>query len=186
DDVEIQAMNQFDALLGWRKKPGVTDTLVTSEYRIVEATNSRGLRGPEYSIEKPKGTRRILLLGDSFAEGYTVDFRDLCSQVLQRALNQAGAGQFEVINAGTAGYSTDQELLYYVNEGRNYRPDITVVLFYVNDVWYNDQSRYWRGFKPRYVGRGGELQLTNVPGAAADPNAFSFAVAGGTGVTPWV
>lgn len=183
EDVEIQVLNQHDSMLGWRKIPGATDTLATAEYRIIESINSRGIRGPEIAETRPPGARRVLVLGDSFAEGYTVEFADLCSEVLQRELNDGGGPSYQIINAGTAGYSTDQELLYFRSEGVRYRPDVTVLLFYVNDVWFNNQSRYWRGHKPRFTLNDGTLELTNVPVPPAESGAFAFEVEGGTGVT---
>ncbi len=133
-------------------------------------------------MRKPNGEYRIFLLGDSFAEGYTVNFEDLCSQVLKRELNGRGDRHYEVINGGTAGYSTDQELLLFEHRGIEYEPDLTVLLFYVNDVWFNNQTQYWRGFKPRFARAADSLTLTNVPVPPPDPNRFAFEVEGGKGL----
>jgi hypothetical protein len=70
-----------------------------------------------------------------------------------------------VINAGVAAYSTDQELLFFRQEGKKYNPDLTIVMFYYNDVWYNNQLvyPYHRGHKPLFVESKGRLLLTHVP-----------------------
>ena len=166
-----QLFMEHDPILGWRKIPNFTGQHVTPEYAVLEHMNSRGIRGPEYAYEKRRDEYRILVLGDSFAEGYTVEFRELFSEVLKHRLNRPTDGRdYEVINAGTGGYSTDQELLLFQQEGERYRPDLTILLFYDNDVWFNNQPKYWRGYKPLFqLGDAGALRLTNVPVPKPDP-----------------
>ena len=121
---------EYDPYLGWRKIPNTIGTFATDEYQTTEKINSKGIRGPEYGYTKHPNEFRILVLGDSFAEGYTVDFQDLFSEVLKRQLNDRQDRYFEVTNTGTAGYSTDQELILFQREGRKYNPDLTIILFY--------------------------------------------------------
>jgi len=158
-----QLFVEYDPLLGWRKIPNKKGKHVKYEYEISESMNSKGIRGPEYSYDKIYNEYRILILGDSFAEGYTVEFNELFSEVLKRELNNKGDKYHEVINTGTAGYSTDQEFLFFQNEGKKYAPDLTILMFYQNDVWYNNRNKYWRGYKPLFKLEDGELRLTNVP-----------------------
>jgi hypothetical protein len=154
---------EYDPLLGWRKIPNGRGKHVTEEYNITEIFNSRGQRGPEYPYKKKDNEYRILILGDSFTEGFTVKFHQLFSEVLKKILNMRGDRYYEVINVGTGGYSTDQEFLFFQHEGKKYNPDLTIVMFYINDVWYNIQSQYWRGYKPFFLMEDGELILKNIP-----------------------
>lgn len=155
---------EYDPLLGWRKIPNSAGDHHTDEYQVTEHINSMGLRGPEYPLQKSPDRRRILVLGDSFAEGYTVNFDELFSEVLVDSLNRKCPDEkIEIINAGTGGYSTDQELLYFENEGVRFQPDFTILLFCTNDPWYNAQDSYWRGFKPLFVYEADSLRLSNVP-----------------------
>ncbi|MCA9247920.1 MAG: SGNH/GDSL hydrolase family protein [Planctomycetales bacterium] len=162
---------EFDPVLGWQKIPSAETWHVTDEYQVLERFNSHGLRGPECDYEKPAGVRRLLVLGDSFVEGYSVEFEQTLTQVLQERLNRdvsksanPATERFEVINAGTGGYSTDQEYLFFVGEGHKYHPDVTILAFYDNDPWYNAQANYWRGAKPLFaLDEDGPLRLTNVP-----------------------
>ncbi|MBN2208167.1 MAG: SGNH/GDSL hydrolase family protein [Candidatus Coatesbacteria bacterium] len=165
---------EHDDVLGWRKVPGKEGWLVKPEYKINEKINSKGLRGPECPYEKPQGEFRILVLGDSFTEGYSVQLASLFTQVLAEKLNnEGGGGRFRVINAGTSGYSTDQELLFFRQEGVKYGPDLVLLMFYENDVWYNNQARYWRGYKPLFCLEGESLVLTNVPVPKPEPESES-------------
>jgi hypothetical protein len=125
---------RYDPLLGWSKSPHLTGVYAPGDEKI-EILNSRGLRGREYPYEKPANEYRVLVLGDSFAEGRLVGFHDTSFEVLEQKLREAGGGsRYEVISAGTGGYSTDQAFLWFDAEGRKYSPDLVVLMFYENDV----------------------------------------------------
>jgi lysophospholipase L1-like esterase len=163
--VAHQLFCEHHPVLGWQKKPNFSGIHVSPEeiYRVRETMNSKGLRGPEYPYKKPPEEFRIVVLGDSFAEGYTVEFNNLFSEALKRGLNTDERRPVQVINAGTGGYSTDQELLWFTTEGVKYDPDLAILLFCTNDVLFNTVDRYWRGFKPLFRMEGETLELTNVP-----------------------
>jgi lysophospholipase L1-like esterase len=159
---------EHDPLLGWRNIPN------TDRIRIIKAKgnnkihyqiNSRGIRGPEYSYEKSGNEYRVLLLGDSYTEGYVVEFDNLFSEIMKATLNNNKNNMyFQVINSGTSGWSTDQELLFFQNEGKKYRPDLTILMFFQNDLAYNNQPKdFGMYYKPLFKEMNGKLELTNVP-----------------------
>jgi hypothetical protein len=156
---------EFDPVLGWRKKLGGKGTHITSEFQVFERFNSKGLREPEQTYDKDSSEYRVLFLGDSFTEGYSVATHHLFSRRLEVSLNETEANRFyRCINAGTGGYSTDQELLFFDLEGQKYRPDLTVLMFFQNDLLENASSRTFRGYeKPLFRLDSGELVLTNGP-----------------------
>ncbi len=149
-----EACCEHDELLGWRHVPNRTVVFHQKEYEVTERFNSRGVRGPEYAIQKPQGEYRIVVLGDSFAEGYTVEFEELFSEILKKRLNERYQRPIQVINFGVAGYSTDQELLLFESEVKKYQPDLTILIFHDSDVSFNALKYYgsWqRGYKPVFV-----------------------------------
>jgi hypothetical protein len=98
--------------------------------------NSQGLRDNEYSLAKPPGTYRIMMLGDSTTFGWGVPLEDTAAKILERKLNNgrtAGDNEFEVINAGVGNYDTVQEVTYYETRGRVFRPNLVVLVFFIND-----------------------------------------------------
>jgi hypothetical protein len=147
----------FDPHLGWAKPRGARGVIERPEYKVELAINRHGLRGPERGHAKPAGVKRILLLGDSFVEGYTVDEEATVRASLERMLESEGP--VEVINGGTHGYSTDQQLLFFRAEGRRYAPDEVVLLFYYNDLHGNVS----RDGKPWFDVADGALVLRNSP-----------------------
>jgi lysophospholipase L1-like esterase len=177
---------EHDPQRGWRNVPNADGWFSTDEYDVHLQYNSRGIRGPERSYDKPPGTFRVVVLGDSFIEGYSVNLEDRVSERLEKVLTeQDPSRRYEVIALGTAGYSTDQELIWLESEGVKYHPDVVVVMFYMNDVWFNGQSKYWRGEKPAYVIENGELRLTNVPVPDARP-AKKEKKQTGRGIKHWI
>ncbi|MFN0149241.1 MAG: SGNH/GDSL hydrolase family protein [bacterium] len=151
--------SRFDPLLGWANKEGATVDLTTREFSATVTINSKGLRGREIPYERTPGKARIALLGDSFAWGFGVSDDDALAPQLERTLGDG----VEVVNMGVIGYGTDQEVLFYENEGRRYSPDLVLLVFCLNDVENNVSDRdRWYG-KPRFVLDSDSLTLTNVP-----------------------
>jgi hypothetical protein len=157
---------EYDELLGWRHIPNRTSLFYQSEHETTLSYNSQGFRGPEYDVEKPADVFRIAVLGDSFAECYTVEFEDLFSEVLRQNLKEQTGRKIEVMNFGVTGYSTDQQLLLFQEKVKLYNPDLTVLMFHDNDVWYNTMEYYlaWGyRYKPKFQLKNEALSLTNVP-----------------------
>jgi hypothetical protein len=165
---EGQRYTAHDPLLGWSKIPGARVTYHRREYQVELAVNSHGLRDPERGHEPPRGTLRVLALGDSFLEGYTVPLEQTVTQVMEADLVRSGC-RAEVINGGTLAYSTDQEYLFYTSEGRRYRPRLVLLFFYYNDILFNDRAAYFGRPKPVFdLGDGGlELRRQTVSARAA-------------------
>jgi hypothetical protein len=130
---------------GWFHIPGRQGWQATPEYRVWITINQQGLRDSEHSYEKPTGSYRILLLGDSFVEGLQVPLEDTFGKQLEAALNASSRDgtRYEVINGGVSRFGTDNELLFYQFEGRRYQPDLVLLLFYHNDVTDNTAVAYF-------------------------------------------
>jgi len=154
-------VTEHDPLLGWKLRRGLTIERRTEEFSSRETINRHGFRTQERPFEKPAGTQRVVVLGDSHTEGYTVNDDETYTVLLERLLS--ADRPVEVIALGVGGYSTDQELLAYLHLGRRYQPDLVVLQFCSNDIPYNVLENYWRGRKPRFERYGDALMLTGVP-----------------------
>ncbi len=145
-----------DDRLGWRNIPNWTGTTFGQPLSI----NSKGLRDREYSVAKPVGKRRILVLGDSYAWGYGVRNSQIFSEVLEDRLLPGKSWQ--VINTAVSGWGTDQQYLFLQDPGFDYEPDVVVVSFFFgNDFREISSSHQYELDKPVFIDR--ELTLANVP-----------------------
>jgi hypothetical protein len=154
-------VTEHDPLLGWKLRRGLSIERHRDAYSSRETINRHGFRTAERPFEKPAGTQRIVLLGDSHTEAYTVNDDETYAVLLEQELS--ADRPVEVIALGVGGYSTDQELLAYLNLGRRFQPDVVVLQFCMNDLPYNVLEHYWRGRKPRFERYGDALMLTGVP-----------------------
>ena len=151
---------RYDDLLGWNLVPHATlisnDTGRGLHYRM--DINSIGLRDDEVTMPKPKGRKRVLILGDSIAFGSGVEAHDRFSDLLKHEL----PGDVDVINAGVPGWGNDQELLFYERDLRRLQPDIVVLEFTGNNDVVNNELRgplIEEGTKPRFRCVDGVLKL---------------------------
>jgi len=158
----IALYTEHDPRLGWRKRPGAHATFKRREYSVEVAINGHGLRDKERDYQAPPSTFRVLALGDSFIEAYSVPLPASVTQVLEASLDRPGC-RTEVLNGGTAAYSTDQEYLFYREEGTRYAPDVVVLFFYFNDVLFNALADHFGTPKPLLVARDGGLVIANDP-----------------------
>ena len=155
---------KYDSLLGWAHQPGQEGIFQTPQFRTVVRINENGLRDRGHAYERENDIERILVLGDSFAWGYGVEESERFSQLLEEALG------VEVINAGVSGYSTDQELLWYRNEGIKYETDLVLLVFSGNDMGDNDrQIVNTIYYKPKFVIEEGQLVPIGYPVPKTNP-----------------
>jgi len=94
-------------------------------------TNAHGQRDIERTIDKPQGTLRVILLGDSVVEGFGLREID---QTLSRQMERRLAGRnWEVLNFGVSGYCTLAEVELLKTKGLQFSPDVVVLVFVQND-----------------------------------------------------
>jgi len=167
---------QDDERFGWFHTPGAEGYYFNppGEYNAYAKVNSAGFIDQEYTQEKPAGVYRILVVGDSFTEGLRVPMEATFHSILEKELNAAGK-RVEVINAGVAGWGTDQELLFYQEVGRAYQPDMVLLAFFPgNDIMNNTIALESKNFgavrKPYFLLEDGRLALHNQPvGSESEP-----------------
>jgi lysophospholipase L1-like esterase len=114
-----------DAPLRWR-------------FSATDGRNSLGLRNREVGPKKP-GVLRILFLGDSLIWSGETSSGELYTEVLERRLNSYysnGPKTVETINAGIPGYTTYQELEFLKIYGMDMKPDLVILGFVFNDLYY--------------------------------------------------
>lgn len=104
--------------------------------------NSMGLRDREYTLAKPPGVTRIVMLGDSLTFGWGVKMDDTPAKLLEASLN-AGLPKpgYEVINAGVGNYNSTMEVAYFLDHGQRFKPDIVVLNYFINDAELTPRRR---------------------------------------------
>lgn len=129
-------------------RPAVRDALEQAHISITatERSNSFGCRGREPD-ELDSYDYRVLVLGDSFAQGILVEEAETFCVQLEEELEQSTGCKTLVANSGVIGYSTEQE--YYTLEelSPQLRPDVAVLCFYANDV-HRDHRAVFRSRNP--------------------------------------
>ena len=99
-------------------------------------TNQLGLRGGP--IEYGKDDFVVLLLGDSQVEAGTQPRDKMPEALLRQALEQRGLRNVRVFSIASAGWGTDQQLVWLNKYFESYRADLVVNwLTPVNDYWEN-------------------------------------------------
>jgi hypothetical protein len=118
--------------IGYRLRPGLDGEFHHARYQI----NSIGLRGPELDSPKPKGEKRILVLGDSVVFGIGVNNDQTIPAVVERfaSQNSVGSARHRIVNMGVPSYNTEQEFIQFESLGQSLEPDAVVLLFSSNDI----------------------------------------------------
>jgi lysophospholipase L1-like esterase len=129
-----------DPRFGWVLAPGANYVNRLPEEAVPVSYNADGWRDQPRAQDKAKGVMRVLVLGDSFMEAYSVRFEDALPARLERLIGTAER-RVEVINLGVGGYGTLQEYLVFNAVGRGYQPDVVVLaMFLGNDLIDNSQE----------------------------------------------
>ena len=121
--------------LGWIGQPNFNDIYGDGNFRQELVFNTQGMHDSEHTLEEPSDTFRILMLGDSFVHAIQVGETETAHQVLEDYLNDGlDTGQrFEIISSGVVNWGTNQQLIYYREQGRHFQPDLVLLMFYIGN-----------------------------------------------------
>ena len=124
---------------------------VWGEVRHRLVTNSLGFKDASArTIQLKPASRRVLLIGDSFAEGIGMSYEDSFAGLLQRAGQQRN-DRIEFLNAGVASYSPSiyyKKIKYLLDLGLQF--DEVVVLSDTSDVTDEANSYFCIDDDPKY------------------------------------
>ena len=100
-------------------------------------TNSFGMRDRDYALEKPAGTFRAAVIGDSFTMPAGVEIEDAFHSRIEDELNRRSpATRFEFLNFAVDGYQLPQYLSVMQHKVPQFHPDLILLGFCPNDyVW---------------------------------------------------
>lgn len=117
-------------------KPNYTFKIRNFNY----CSNSLGLRSEEIATPKPANTRRIFILGGSTVEGGLNEYWTV-AHYLSKKLKQSHEN-LEVINAGIAGFGSQNELALLQTRILDLQPDLVIIFDGRNDLYYSI-TPYW-------------------------------------------
>jgi hypothetical protein len=105
----------------------------------VEA-NAFGMRGPDVALEKPAGTWRVGVFGDSVTFGQGVPDEETYPRVAERRLRDeygASGWRFEVLNFGLPAYNISNIVSSFVEKGVRFDLDAAVLAPIVEDFGFH-------------------------------------------------
>jgi len=158
-------------------KPGLIYTMRPN----VGGANSHGYFDYEYSLQKPPGVFRIVVIGDSVAVGQNVGWQDSFAKLLEERLNtQRPERRWEVVVLARSGYSLSQELILLRDEAFDYQPDLLLWSYVLNDPahpLYHDVSGDLRLlYRPKcylaHLAAAGWFQLKEMAACWGGPTEF--------------
>jgi lysophospholipase L1-like esterase len=127
--------------------PSASDVLLYEPKPSTGDINAYGVRDFPFAIEKPPGTFRIVVLGDSIGFGFCNDrqplaVEDTFAKVLERDLRARFPAQpIEVLNLSVSGYDTAQEVEFLSRKGLPLDPDLVLIAYCLNDAWSASAER---------------------------------------------
>jgi hypothetical protein len=159
-------LSKEDRDVGYSLRPGA-EGWWTREAETYIKINSDGLRDREHAKEKPPGTLRVAVLGDSYAEALQVPLENTFWSVaegrLQSSCGGLGGRRVEFINFGVSGFSTARELITLRRRVWQYSPDVVMLLVTTgNDIRDNSKilsGKYAGEPLPYFVYENGALVL---------------------------
>jgi lysophospholipase L1-like esterase len=126
----LERLIEFDPILQTRYRPNTT-TKVHSQYGEFDVryhTNELGLR--ERPLHDLPTGHRVLVLGNSFVEGWGVEVEDSFVRVAERQINtDIPSSPTALINAGMSGYGVAQSYLLGRELLARVRPDAIVLVY---------------------------------------------------------
>lgn len=142
-DFNLNPIWRYHPILGWSQTPNFREDYPLEDKLVHVEFNSKGFRDVAHTVQKPPGTRRIVILGDSMCEAAQVNLGQTFFKLLEKRLNQSDNDRWEVVNLGAGDFGTAQEWIALNEYGFSYSPDIVICqIFPLNDICNNAIELY--------------------------------------------
>jgi hypothetical protein len=167
-DYDLSPNWRYHPVLGWSQVPGPSYDIVVEGRPVHVSFNAMGFRDDDHQLAKPRGVKRIVVIGDSFCEAIQVNLEDTFHQLLEAMLNERGPDTWEVINLGVGDFGTAQAHIALMEYGLAFEPDLVIQqIFPLNDVCNNSRALYGLcrshndRYRPYFVESEGALRQTS-------------------------
>ena len=128
---------RFHEALGWTQEISKQYDYEVEGRTVRVSFNAAGFRDVEHALAKSVGTKRLVVIGDSFSEAIQVNLDETYWTLLGARMSEQGT-PWEVINLGVGDFGTAQALLALQEFGMAYAPDFVLVQsFALNDICNN-------------------------------------------------
>lgn len=119
------------------------------------------------SVDPSPGTKRVMILGDSFIFGAHLTSGQTIPALIQTKLDAAQENRHEVFNLGIPGWGIDQMYVAYQHYKGTINPDVVILAYIDDDVKRSLESfRRWEKLnKPSFTIKGGQLSLRTAASA---------------------
>ena len=145
-------------------EPHSTYTHVSPEWRLTYRANAWGMRDRERDKSRSaSGQKRVVVLGDSFVEGWGVATEDRLSDRLERATG------LEHLNFGTSGsFGPTQYLMLYTHLAKEFEHDAVIIAILPDNDFLDDDFDYGQimhkgRYRPFFVGSKPDYRLVYSP-----------------------
>lgn len=138
-----------DPTLGVIGVPNLNGWMRDAEFTTHVSTNSYGFRDQEHSVAKPAGSKRVVVLGDSFTEGLQVELEETYHAQVEEKLKARLGKPLDLVAMGIGGTGTAQQMLVYEHVGQRFAPDVVLVTWFSGNDLHDNQpwtKYYFPGF----------------------------------------
>lgn len=120
----------------------IPDTVCRSKYpewNVEFRVNNLGFRDEDMTINKPAGVYRVLLVGDSFTEGESVEEFKTAAALVEKEIIAETEKRIEVVNMGVMSYAPAIYYRIIKDKGLPLSPDLIIVNVDMSD-FQNDYA----------------------------------------------
>ena len=117
----------FDREVGYRYRPRFRSRFVRRDFENVMVTNAHGFHAPPFQRDRPPGTYRVALLGDSMLAANQVQAEQTWPFLLERRLTAVRGRRVEVLSFGVDGYRAWNMARLLTATVLGFRPDAVVL-----------------------------------------------------------
>lgn len=124
-------------------------SLPDTAVEFVEKLNYYGFRDINWKLKKPSGKKRVMLVGDSFAESILAENEETIAASFQREADKSGM-EIELMNMGIASGNLNTYTKLIIDAVPLFNPDCILLLTYANDNYYFEPFSTMAPLKPEF------------------------------------